>query len=128
MLSPFLWSLVFNTSYLSQQIGHCQLLLTKKKERIPLADDGKSFDSCIDEVRAMVPIESSVITSVVPCCILFAGCGVCKRMQPIFQQAATETKGKYVSLLNLALPHTQSTVLLHHRTDLQLSSSVMFAD
>ncbi|XP_028847852.1 protein disulfide-isomerase A5 [Denticeps clupeoides] len=23
-------------------------------------------------------------------------CGVCKRMQPIFQQAATETKGKYV--------------------------------
>lgn len=100
----------------------------KKKERIPLADDGKSFDSCIDEVRAMVPIESSVITSVVPCCILFAGCGVCKRMQPIFQQAATETKGKYVSLLNLALPHTQSTVLLHHRTDLQLSSSVMFAD
>lgn len=76
----------------------------------------------------MVPIESSVITSVVPCCILFAGCGVCKRMQPIFQQAATETKGKYVSLLNLALPHTQSTVLLHHRTDLQLSSSVMFAD
>uniref|UniRef100_A0AAX7UE47 Thioredoxin domain-containing protein n=1 Tax=Astatotilapia calliptera TaxID=8154 RepID=A0AAX7UE47_ASTCA len=26
-------------------------------------------------------------------------CGVCKRMQPIFQQAATETKGKYVSVL-----------------------------
>uniref|UniRef100_A0A8C6LES3 Protein disulfide isomerase family A member 5 n=1 Tax=Nothobranchius furzeri TaxID=105023 RepID=A0A8C6LES3_NOTFU len=25
-----------------------------------------------------------------------AGCGVCKRMQPIFQQAATETKGKYI--------------------------------
>ncbi|MED6294711.1 Protein disulfide-isomerase A5 [Characodon lateralis] len=23
-------------------------------------------------------------------------CGVCKRMQPIFQQTATETKGKYV--------------------------------
>lgn len=92
------------------------------------ADDGKSFDSCIDAVRVMVPIESSVITSVVPCCISFAGCGVCKRMQPIFQQAATETKGKYVSLLNLALPHTQSTVLLHHQSDLQLSSSVMFAD
>lgn len=33
-------------------------------------------------------------------CPLFfgAGCGVCKRMQPIFQQAATETKGKYVSV------------------------------
>lgn len=128
MLSPFLWSLVFNTSYLSQQRAHCQLLLTKKTTTIPLADDGKSFDSCIDAVRVMVPIESSVITSVVPCCISFAGCGVCKRMQPIFQQAATETKGKYVSLLNLALPHTQSTVLLHHQSDLQLSSSVMFAD
>lgn len=102
--------------------------IDKKKTTIPLADDGKSFDSCIDAVRVMVPIESSVITSVVPCCISFAGCGVCKRMQPIFQQAATETKGKYVSLLNLALPHTQSTVLLHHQSDLQLSSSVMFAD
>lgn len=31
--------------------------------------------------------------------LLHVGCGVCKRMQPIFQQAATETKGKYVSAL-----------------------------
>lgn len=31
--------------------------------------------------------------------VLVSGCGVCKRMQPIFQQAATETKRKYVSLL-----------------------------
>lgn len=39
-----------------------------------------------------------LITSAALFCILAAGCGVCKRMQPIFQQAATETKGKYVSL------------------------------
>lgn len=32
-----------------------------------------------------------------------AGCGVCKRMQPIFQQAATEAKGQFVSLIYLLL-------------------------
>lgn len=26
-----------------------------------------------------------------------SGCGVCKRMMPSYQQAATELKGKYVS-------------------------------
>lgn len=78
-----------------------QAAFNKKKKTIPLADDGKSFDSCIDAVIAAFPIEFSVITSAVRFCILVAGCGVCKRMQPIFQQAATETKGKYVSLLSL---------------------------
>lgn len=96
----------------------CKLLLTKKKKTIPLADDGKSFDSCIDAVRAMVAIEFFVITSVVLFFIWVAGCGVCKRMQPIFQQAATETKGKYVSLLNLRCTLIASTV-----SDLQLSST-----
>lgn len=78
------------------------------KKTIPQADDGKSFDSCVDAVRAVFPTEFSVITSAVSFCISVAGCGVCKRMQPIFQQAATETKGKYVSLLNLLPAHLLS--------------------
>lgn len=56
-------------------------------------------------------------------CPLFfgAGCGVCKRMQPIFQQAATETKGKYVSVfekINFAC-----TRLVHRRIALTASDS-----
>uniref|UniRef100_A0A8C7M357 Protein disulfide isomerase family A, member 5 n=1 Tax=Oncorhynchus mykiss TaxID=8022 RepID=A0A8C7M357_ONCMY len=37
-------------------------------------------------------LRASVMSSV----IFPTGCGVCKRMQPVFQQAATETKGKFV--------------------------------
>lgn len=70
----------------------------------------------------MVPIEFSVITSV-PFCILIAGCGVCKRMQPIFQQAATETKGKYVSLLNLPPAHSVHCLIASAVFDLQPSFS-----
>lgn len=75
------------------------------KKTIPVAGDGNIFGSRIDAVRVMVPIEFSVMTSVVLFCIYVAGCGVCKRMQPIFQQAATETKGKYVSQLKLPPAH-----------------------
>lgn len=74
------------------------------KKPIPLADDGKSFNCNIDAVRVLVTIEFSVITRGGLFCALVAGCGVCKRMQPIFQQAATETKGKYVRLLMKLCP------------------------
>uniref|UniRef100_A0A8C9YS92 Protein disulfide isomerase family A, member 5 n=1 Tax=Sander lucioperca TaxID=283035 RepID=A0A8C9YS92_SANLU len=75
---------------------HNTLQAVIDKKTIPVAGDGNIFGSRIDAVRVMVPIEFSVMTSVVLFCIYVAGCGVCKRMQPIFQQAATETKGKYV--------------------------------
>lgn len=103
-----LWSVVFSTSYLSQQ---------------PLAGDGKSFDIRIHAVKALVTTEFSVITSGVLLCVLAAGCGVCKRMQPVFQQAATETKGKYVSLLNLPPAHLVNCLIALTFSDLLPSFS-----
>lgn len=71
--------------------------------------------------QSSVPIEFSVITSASLLCILVAGCGVCKRMQPIFQQAATETKGKYVSVLNLPLSQWAHCCVASPVSDLQPS-------
>lgn len=91
-----------------------QAAFDKKKPQCPWQMMGHFFDSCIYAVIAMVPIAFSMITYVV--LYFAAGCGVCKRMQPIFQQAATETKGKYVSLCKCRYTHTHthtwSTVLL----------------
>lgn len=86
-----------------------QAAFDTKTTTMSLADGGTFFDSCIYAVIAMVPIEFSIITYVV---LYFApGCGVCKRMQPIFQQAATETKGKYVSLCKCKYMHTHTHTL-----------------
>lgn len=90
--AQLLWPLVFTKSYLSQQIAHCELLLTRKKQ-FPR----QTMEIFWQLYRCR---QSDGSHWVLLFCVLVAGCGVCKRMQPIFQQAATETKGKYVSLLN----------------------------
>lgn len=56
--------------------------------------------SCDSYIATFVAIGSGpFFTNASVTSLLYVGCGVCKRMQPIFQQAATETKGKYVSTL-----------------------------
>lgn len=102
-----LWSVVFTTSYLSQQIASCYWQ-KKKRNNSP----GRRWEIFWQLYRRCQSDGSHWVLCNNVCCsvfvfsfsVLVAGCGVCKRMQPIFQQAATETKGKYVSLLNLPPP------------------------
>lgn len=117
-----LCSIILSASYLSQQIAYWELLFTRGEKspsrwwKIFWQSYRLSY-SC----QSSVPIEFSVITSASLLCILVAGCGVCKRMQPIFQQAATETKGKYVSVLNLPLSQRARCCVASPVSDLQPS-------
>lgn len=70
----------------------------KKNETIPLAGDGKSFDSCIDAARAMVPIEFSVITSVVlflcfPSPFWLQGAAFVRECSPSFSKRPQRPRG-----------------------------------
>uniref|UniRef100_A0A4W5NP88 Protein disulfide isomerase family A, member 5 n=1 Tax=Hucho hucho TaxID=62062 RepID=A0A4W5NP88_9TELE len=54
------------------------------------------------EAKDVVHVETEKVSTEITRCLttrcicMVMWCGVCKRMQPIFQQAATETKGKFV--------------------------------
>uniref|UniRef100_A0A665WHT2 Protein disulfide-isomerase A5 n=1 Tax=Echeneis naucrates TaxID=173247 RepID=A0A665WHT2_ECHNA len=88
----------FHTEYQRPATFKSMVAFLKDPSGPPLWEENPEAKDVIHietEKVTLVTNEVSVITSGL-FCVAVAGCGVCKRMQPIFQQAATETKGKYV--------------------------------
>uniref|UniRef100_A0A674DZ58 Protein disulfide-isomerase A5 n=1 Tax=Salmo trutta TaxID=8032 RepID=A0A674DZ58_SALTR len=84
----------FHTEYNRPATYKSMVAFLKDPTGPPLWEENPDAKDVVHVETEKVSTEITCLTA--RCFCMGVWCGVCKRMQPVFQQAATETKGSYV--------------------------------